>query len=67
MVKKGWLWLRLDMMVYLDGGAASVCPCVESVGGGEGANGFDSGSELRFCGVGVPWSGAGVGSCVIGE
>ena len=51
MVKKGWLWLCLDMVVYLDGGAASVFPCVESVGGGEGADGFDGGSELRFCGV----------------
>ena len=67
MVKKGWLWLRMDMVVYLDGGAASVFPCVEGVGGGEGADGFDGGSELRFCGVGVPWAGAGVSSCVIGE
>ena len=55
------------MVVYLDGGAASVFPCVESVGGGKGADGFDSGSELRFCSVGVPWAGAGVCSCVIGE
>ena len=45
MVKKGWLWLCLDMVVYLDGGAASVFPCVEGVGGGEGADGFDGGSE----------------------
>ena len=67
MVKEGWLWLRLDMVVYLDGGAAAVFPCVESVGGSEGANGFDCGSELRFCGVGAPWAGSGVGSCVIGE
>jgi len=47
-VKKGWLWLCLDMVVYLDGGAVSVFPCVEGVGGGEGADGFDGGSELRF-------------------
>ena len=40
---------------------------VRGVGGGEGADGFDGGSELRFCGVGVPWAGAGVGSCVVGE
>ena len=30
MVKKGWVWLRLDMVVYLNGGAASVLPCIES-------------------------------------
>ena len=67
MVKEAWLCMFLDAVVDLDGGAAAVFPCVESVGGSEGANGFDCGSELRFCGVGVPWSGAGVGSCVIGE
>ena len=67
MVKKRWVCLRLDMVVYLDGGATSVLPCIESVGGCEGADGFDDGSELRFCGVGAPWAGAGVSSCVIGE
>ena len=67
MVKNGWVCLRLDMVVYLDGGTASVFPCIEGVGGGEGADGFDGGSELCFCGVGVPWAGTGVGSCVVGE
>ena len=67
MVKKGWVCLRLDMVVYLDGGATSVLPCIESVGGCEGADGFDGGGELRFCSVGVPWAGAGVGSCIVGE
>ena len=66
-VKDGWVCLHLNMLVYLDGGATSVLPCIECVGGCEGADGFDSGSELRFCGVGVPWAGAGVFSCVIGE
>ena len=64
MVKKGWLWLRLDMVVYLDGSAASVFPCVEGVGG-EGADGFDDGGELCFGSIGLPW--AGLSSCVIGE
>ena len=67
MVKKGWVCLRLDMVVYLDGGATSVLPCIESVGGREGADGFDGGGELRFCSVGVPWAGAGVDSCIVGE
>ena len=48
MVKKGWVCLRLNMVVYLDGGATSVLPCIESVGGCEGADGFDGGGELRF-------------------
>ena len=36
MVKKGWVCLRLDVVVYLDGGATSVLPCIEGVGGCEG-------------------------------
>ena len=67
MVKEGWVCLRLDVMVYLDGGATSVFPCIVCVGVCEGADGFDGGGELRFCSVGVPWAGAGVGSCVVGE
>ena len=39
----------------------------DGVGGCEGADGFDGGGELRFCSVGVPWAGAGVGSCIVGE
>ena len=32
-VKEGWVCLFLDVVVYLDGGAASVLQCVEGVGG----------------------------------
>ena len=67
MVKKGWVWLRLDMVVYLNGVATSVLPCIESVGGCEGADGFDDGGELCFGSIGLPWAGAGMGSCVVGE
>ena len=67
MVKEGWVCLRLDVVVYLDGGATSVFPGIECVGGCEGADGFDGGGELRFCSVGLPWAGASVGSCIVGE
>ena len=43
MVEKGWMLVLLDVVVYLDGGAASVFPCIEGVGGGEGADCFDDG------------------------
>ena len=66
-VKEGWVCLCLDVVVYLDGGATSVLQCIEGVGGCEGADGFDGGGELRFCGVGLPWAGASVGSCIVGE
>ena len=42
-VEKGWMLVLLDVVVYLDGGAASVLPCIKCVGGGEGANCFDDG------------------------
>ena len=67
MVKKGWVCLRLDVVVYLDGGATSVLPCIEGEGGCEGDDGFDGGGELRFCGIDLPWAGASVGSCIVGE
>ena len=67
MVKEGWVCLFLYVVVYLDGGATSVLPCIEGVGGCEGANGFDGGDELLFGSIGLPWAGAGMGSCVLGE
>ena len=67
MVKEGWVCLCLDMVVYSDGGATSVLPCIEGVGGCEGADGFDGGGKLRFCGDGLPWAGASVGSCIVGK
>ena len=42
-VEEIWMLVLLDVVVYLDGGAASVLPCIECVGGGEGANYFDGG------------------------
>ena len=42
-VEKGWMLVLLDVVVYLDGGTVSVLPCIECVGGGEGANCFDDG------------------------
>ena len=67
MVEKGWVCLALDVVVYLDGGAASVFPCVEGVGGCEGADGFDDDCELCFGGIGPPRAGACVGSGVVGK
>ena len=67
MIKEGWVCLFLDVVVYLDGGATSVHPCVEGVGGCEGADDFDGGGKLRFSSIGLPWTGAGVGYCVVGE
>ena len=40
-VKEGWMLVLLDVVVYLDGSAVSVLPCIEGVGGGEGSNCFD--------------------------
>ena len=67
MVEEGWACLFLYVVVYLDGGATSVLPCIEGVSGCEGADGFDGGSKLRFCSIGLPWAGASVGSCVVGK
>ena len=67
MVKEGWVCLRLDRVVYLDGGAASVLLCIEGVCGGEGADCFDDGGQLRFCGIRPPWARACVGSGVVGK
>ena len=53
--------------VFLNGGASSVLPCIESVGGCEGADGFDDGGEWCFGSIGLPWAGASMGSCVVGE
>ena len=66
-VKKGWMLVFLDVVVYLDGSAASVLPCIEGVGGGEGSNCFDDVGELRFGGIRPPWAGACVGSGVVGK
>ena len=43
MVEKGGMLVLLDVVVYLDGGASSVLPCIEGVCGGESANCFDDG------------------------
>ena len=67
MVEEGWVRLFLDVVVYLDGGATSVLPCIEGVGGCEGADGFDDGGEFCFGSIGSLWAGAGMGSCVVGE
>ena len=40
-VEESWVLVFLDVVVYLVGSAASVLPCIEGVGGGEGSNGFD--------------------------
>ena len=42
-VEKGWMLVLLGVAVYLDGSAASALPCIEGVGGSEGANCFDDG------------------------
>jgi len=62
-----WMCLLLYLVVYLDGGTASVFPCLEGVGGCEGADGFDDGRELRFGSICSPWAGACVGSGVVGK
>ena len=67
MVVEIWVWLLLYLLVYLDGGTASVFPGLEGVGGCEGADGFDDGCELRFCSICSPWAGACVGSGVVGK
>jgi len=61
------LWLLLYLLVYLDGGTASVFPGLEGVGGCEGSDGFDDGRELRFGSICSPWAGACVGSGVVGK
>ena len=68
-IEKSWLLVVLDVVVYLDGSATSVLPCIEGVGGCKGADGFDGGGELCFGSIGLPWAGAGVGvgSCVVGK
>ena len=66
-VVKSWVCLFLYVVVYLDGGAASVFLCVEGVGGCEGADGFDDGCELCFDGIFSPRAGACMGSGVVGE
>ena len=67
MVKESWVCLFLYVVVYLDGGATSVLPCIEGVGGREGAYGFDDGGKLCFGSICLPWAGAGMSSCVVGE
>ena len=67
MVKEGWVCLFLDVVVYLDGGATSVFPCIEDVSGCEGADGFDDSGALCFGSIDLPWAGAGMGSCAVGE
>ena len=42
-VEESWVLVFLDVVVYLDGSAASVLPCIKGVGGGEGANCCDDG------------------------
>ena len=66
-IKKSWLLVVLDVVVYLDGSPASVFPCVEGVGGGEGSDGFDDISELSLGSVRASWAGACVGSSIVGE
>ena len=58
MVVEIWMWLLLYLLVYLDGGTASVFP---------GLDGFDDGRELRFGSICSPWAGACVGSGVVGK
>ena len=67
MVVKSWVRLLLYVVVYLDGGTASVFPGLEGVGGCEGSDGFDDGRELRFGSICSPWAGACVGSGVVGK
>ena len=43
MVEKSWMLVLLDVVVYLNGSAASVLPCIEGVGGDEGTDWFDDG------------------------
>ena len=40
MIEESWVLVVLDVVVYLDGGAVPVLPCVEGVGGGEGSKFF---------------------------
>ena len=47
-VEESWVLVFLDVVVYLDVGAAPVLPFVEGVGGGEGSNCFDDVGELRL-------------------
>ena len=46
MVVESWVRLLLYVVVYLDGGSASVFPGLEGVSVGKGANGLDDGFEL---------------------
>ena len=67
MVENGWVCLALDVVVDLDGGAASVLPCVEGIGGCEGINGFDDDGELGLGGICPPWARAFVCPGVVGK
>ena len=67
MIEESWLLVVLDVVVYLDGSAAPVLPCVEGVGGGEGSDCFDDVGELCLGSVRAPWAGACVGSSIVGE
>ena len=66
-VEESWVLVFLDVVMYLDGSAAPVLPCIEGVGGGEGSDCFDDAGELRFCGIRPPWARACVGSGVEGK
>jgi hypothetical protein len=59
--------LLLYVVVYLDGGTASVFPGLEGVSGGKGANGLDDGFELYFGGICSPRAGACMCSGVVGK
>ena len=65
-VEESWMLVLLDVVVYLYGSVASVLPCIEGVGGAEGANYFDGG-KMRFCGIRPPGARACVGSGVVGK
>ena len=66
-VEESWVLVFLDVVVYLDGSAASVLPCIEGVGGGEGSNCFDDVGELCLGSIRSPWARPCVGSSIVGE
>ena len=67
MIEESWVLVFLEVMVYLDGGAAPVLPCIEDVGGGEGSNCFDDVGKLCLGSIRSPWARACVGSSIVGE
>ena len=67
LVEKSRMLVLLDVVVYLDGSAASVLPCIESVGGGEGSNCFDGVGELCLGRIRPPWARACMGSGIVGK